>query len=175
MLDIKEPTTIELNINTDGLPLFNASKYEFWPILVNIHNIRSRPFVIGIFYGEGKPSSAKEFLAPFVDELCLLVKNETIINTHKIDIAIRCFFADAPCRAFIKGTVSFNSYDGCLICSKDGVMIDRRMAFPHYEGPLRTDAAFRNKEDPDHHKRTSKLEDLPIDMITQILIGDEPS
>lgn len=30
---------IELNFNIDGIPLYNSSKKEFWPILANIHSM----------------------------------------------------------------------------------------------------------------------------------------
>lgn len=34
---ITSNTTLELNFNLDGLPLFKSSPLEFWPILANIH------------------------------------------------------------------------------------------------------------------------------------------
>lgn len=44
------PSTINLNINIDGLPIFKSSKKEFWPILCNIHdNKLNEPFIIGIY------------------------------------------------------------------------------------------------------------------------------
>lgn len=34
---VSEAKTISLNLNMDGLPLFNSSRENFWPILFNIH------------------------------------------------------------------------------------------------------------------------------------------
>lgn len=31
--------TVNLCFNMDGLPLFNSSKYQFWPILANVFGI----------------------------------------------------------------------------------------------------------------------------------------
>lgn len=30
---------LELNFNIDGIPLYNSSKKEFWPILANVHSM----------------------------------------------------------------------------------------------------------------------------------------
>lgn len=37
---------------------------------------------------------------------------------------------------------------------------------------LRTDQWFRQRYQPEHHKQRSILEDLPIDMVKQIVISD---
>lgn len=35
---IDHTTEVQLNFNVDGVPLFNSSKHEFWPILANLHS-----------------------------------------------------------------------------------------------------------------------------------------
>lgn len=40
------------------------------------------------------------------------------------------------------------------------------------ERELRTDKWFRERYQPEHHKEKSALEDLPIDMVKQIVIAD---
>lgn len=50
----KIPKRIYLNINIDGLPLFNSSRTQFWPILFNIHGLKDiKAQVVGIFCGKG--------------------------------------------------------------------------------------------------------------------------
>lgn len=46
------------------------------------------------------------------------------------------------------------------------------MYFPQKNWPLRTDADFREKRDGAHHKGTSLLEELKIDMITRFPSSD---
>lgn len=46
------------------------------------------------------------------------------------------------------------------------------MSYPRIDMPLRTDASFRNKLDEDHHKETTPLELLPIDMVMDFPIAD---
>lgn len=60
----------EVDISVDGMPISKSSNIGFWPILGCIRNCEPQmaPFLIGIFYGEGKPSSCKEFLTMFVNE-----------------------------------------------------------------------------------------------------------
>lgn len=109
----------------DGLPLFNSSKYQFWPILANVfgklyiliqetvyftyHETKIldypqiRPFVIAIWCGEGK-APVNEYLAQFVTELKSLLETGIVINNHKIYVKIKAFICDTPARAYIKGT-----------------------------------------------------------------------
>lgn len=48
------PEQLSLNINVDGLTLYESSREEFWPILCNIHELKSiEPIVIGIYCGIG--------------------------------------------------------------------------------------------------------------------------
>lgn len=105
----KIPEYIQLNFNIDGLPIFKSTKKEFWPILCNIHEKpKIEPFVIGIYYGSGKPKNLNEYLEDFVTEMETLLKNGLQIykndKEETIIIKIRSFICDSPARAYIKGT-----------------------------------------------------------------------
>ncbi|XP_055598501.1 uncharacterized protein LOC129748042 isoform X3 [Uranotaenia lowii] len=44
--------TISLNVNIDGLPLFNSSEKNFWPIQCNVfEHSHIAPMVVGIYFG----------------------------------------------------------------------------------------------------------------------------
>ncbi|KAH9630328.1 hypothetical protein HF086_004461 [Spodoptera exigua] len=99
------PDTISININVDGLPIFKSSTNEFWPILGNIfENPRIRPFIIGIYFGKGKPKNLNEFLEDFVNDMKILLEEGLVVERLKktIKIKIRCFICDSPARAYIK-------------------------------------------------------------------------
>lgn len=102
--NLAEDTAISININIDGLPLFNSATKCFWPILVNVHE-RSDilPMAAGVFYGEKKPENAAIYFKPFVDELKCLLDNGLVINGKRLSIKVRCFTCDTPVRAFVKG------------------------------------------------------------------------
>lgn len=70
------------------------------------------------------------------------------------------------------GTVYYNHKHGCQKCTIDGIFINRRMTFPHSDCPLRTDQSFRAREEPQHHRETSIIERLPIDMIRDFVVAD---
>lgn len=60
--NLMQPTTIEININIDGLPIYKSSHDQFWPILFNVHEMpQIKPMAIGIFYGKTKPTKVEEF------------------------------------------------------------------------------------------------------------------
>lgn len=61
------------------------------------------PFVVAIWYGNGKPSNVNDYLDQFVNELVEVLANGITINNHHINIAIRCFICDTPARSLIKG------------------------------------------------------------------------
>lgn len=74
--DVQESIQISLNFNIDGLPISRSSKFQFWPILVNIANMPNiSPMVIAIYCGDCKPPSVEEFLREFVNELNEILKN----------------------------------------------------------------------------------------------------
>lgn len=98
------PISISLNINIDGLPIFNSSKVEFWPILFNIAEMTKVPaMVIGIFCGKSKTVDIDSFLTPFTEEMRDITTNGVYVNSHKITVRIRCFVCDSPARAYVKG------------------------------------------------------------------------
>lgn len=102
--ELDHPISISLNINIDGLPLYNSSKMAFWPILFNIHEMpKIPPAVIGIYCGETKITDVETYFNNFVDEMLDVMAKGVHINSHKISVKIRCFICDSPARAFVKG------------------------------------------------------------------------
>lgn len=97
------PDQIELNINIDGLPIYKSAKKEFWPILANIHKCEINPFIIGIYFGAGKPKNLDFFLDDFVSEMSEVQRQGIYVKGINISVKIRCFICDSPARAFIKG------------------------------------------------------------------------
>lgn len=48
------PEILSFNINIDGLPLYESSHEQFWPILFNINELHHiEPMIVGIFCGKG--------------------------------------------------------------------------------------------------------------------------
>lgn len=74
--NINESKTISININMDGLPIYNSSKLEFWPILFNISEMPHVPaMVIGIYCGPGKYYDLQPYLSAFVEEMKKIMTN----------------------------------------------------------------------------------------------------
>lgn len=71
----------------------------------------------------------------------------------------------------ISGTVYFNHSHGCQKCSVIGTY-DKRMSFLTANNEARTDFSLRNHQDPLHHKTTSILEPLLIDMVQDFPSSD---
>lgn len=108
---LQTPMAISININIDGIPIYNNGNSQFWPILFNVHEFPTmKPMAIGIFYGHSKPKKVEEFLQPFVDEMIPILHNGIIVNDFKLDVKIRAFICDTPARSFLKGVYNADLY-----------------------------------------------------------------
>lgn len=159
---------VQISFNIDGIPLFNSSSIQFWPILGHIVNIKSQPFVIGIFCGSSKPAPLTDFLREFISELSELLNNGFLFNNCKIEINIHSFICDSPARAYIKCVKSHNGYASCDKCEEYGSWYGR-VIMEKVSKVKRTDLSFKLKTDKDHHIGDSPLavETLSIGMVTQ--------
>ena len=89
--------SIPLLINIDGLPIFKSSTYQLWPILGIVKGCASEnPFTIGIYGGNKKPASVREFLNNFISEIKVLEREGTLIDNHLFQVTISNFVCDAP-------------------------------------------------------------------------------
>lgn len=107
-------TKLKLQLNSDGLPLFKSTNDQFWPILGRIENLPDgRPFIIGLFYGESKPSNVNQYLEQFIEEFRELEKNGLDVDEERFSISISSVICDAPAKAFIINIKQFSGYYGC--------------------------------------------------------------
>ena len=146
---MKSNSHLELQINVYGIPLFKSSSVTLWPILCFVRNVQfSTPFVVSMFCGKEKPTSAAEFLADFVK------------------VTIHCFICDSPAHAFVKGIKYPSGYCSCEKCTTHGDY-DRKVIFPAVKSLLCTDEAFDAMTDDEHHSSACPLKPLPIGYVTQ--------
>lgn len=75
---------------------------------------------------------------------------------------------------FFLGVVNFNAKHGCLKCTTIGEYshASHTVYFSRSGCPERTDEGFRNRIYERHHKIDSPLEELQIDMVRDIPVGD---
>ena len=139
---------------------------QFWPILDVVKGIESaEPFVIGLYYGNSKPTNLKEYLHDFVTEFKMLQDNGIECNGKKYSIRISAFICDAPARSFVKGVKSYSGYYGCDKYTQPG-KYEGRMTFPKTNVPLHTDVMFDEMVDEEHHHQQSPLSQLDIGMVS---------
>jgi len=168
-----ETGVIELQINCDGLSLSKSSLRHIWPILCEVHSDLAfyEPFVVGLYFGSTKPKTANNYFKKFILEMNELLENGLNIGNKHFTISIKCFICDTPARAFLKGTQRHVGFHTCERCNVIGRKV-RITIYPLMEDELRTDASFRNFDDPDHHNSPSPLLFIvpPINMISVFIL-----
>ena len=180
--ELQKCDTIEIQVNVDGLPLFKSSNEQFWPILGRLtQSDKLKPFIIGLFSGKSKPSEVEEFLHDFVEEMLHLQASGLEHSSHTYNISIANFVCDTPARAYVKSVKSHTGYSGCDKCTQAGEHRSGRMTFPETEAPLRTDVAFHEMADEDHHLKPCALRRLspqlglvsqfPLDYMHLVCLG----
>ena len=151
----KYSSHISLTWNTDGVPVFESSKYNMWPIqcIINelpIHLRKKHILLTGLWFGTSKPN-INCFLQPFVSELTKLStvgfqwlsqsKETCTAFVH----AVVCS-ADAVARCMLQGIKQFNGQYGCSWCLHPGEQVEKgggtvRVYTPN-SCPLRNHATF---------------------------------
>ena len=101
VFDLKITTSLHVQVNCDGLPLYKSSAIGFWPILCRVRagHVFSDVFLVGLFCGKGKPSSCDQFQKQFIIE-CQALSGSLTLGETKCSFDIECFTCDTPARAF---------------------------------------------------------------------------
>lgn len=110
---LQPPTELILDINIDGLPLYNSSQKGLWVILaiVTAFNCSQQIFIVGVYLGYNKPDNFFDFIRPFIEEAKNL--DNYVFDGSPIGVKIRCIICDAPARNYCLGNKAFSGYYGC--------------------------------------------------------------
>lgn len=178
---IIENTLISVQINIDGIPLYNNSTIEFWPILAKIKNDKT-PFVVAIFCGKGKPTPIESFLSDFIEESNELRDSGFKYNNILYQFNISLFTCDAPARSYLKNIKGHTSKLGCERCTQNSLCSEKRRYYDVNDitSTKRKDSDFENpelrkfdKNKPrkyDHIKGSSPLIKLNLGLVSQFVL-----
>lgn len=159
-------TVLTLSLGVDGVPICNSNRKQFWPILGILDQcVLDTPFLIGLFYGENKPSDTN-FLQNFINEMKDLENNGLVVNSIQYTFRISKWLADSPARSFLKSIKNHNGYHACERCTQRGVYLGR-MVYSESVETLRTDEDFKLQTDKCHHTGESILANLKVGMVSQ--------
>jgi len=128
-----------------------SSTSQFCAILVFIFShVRTKPFAAGVYHGISKPNDVNQYLSALVNELILLEEHGFNYHEKTYKVVVKGIICDAPARAFITCTKYHSGYFGCSKCVQEGEYINS-VIFPKYNCKLRTDEAFRKKQQETSH------------------------
>lgn len=151
--------TLELSFNIDGIPIFNSSNIQFWPILCLAVNesFQKQPFVVAIFCGRSKPLHLEDYLREFVSALNRLISEGFDFCGEVFSVKIKNFVCAALACSYLKCFKSHGGYSACYKCTEYGKYVNGRVVYRSISARSRTDESFRKKTDEDHHKGISPL------------------
>lgn len=164
MTDEYTEDSISILFNIDGLPLYNSSSQQFWPILgLIMHNdYESNPFIVAVFSGDSKPQNVNAFLEDFVQETITLNQNGLIFGQKNFKIEIVGLSCDTPARSFIKKCKGHGGFYACERCGTRGKTINKKRVYPSISSKLRTKMSFMRQHQPEHHlDGRTRLLDIP--------------
>ncbi|KAJ8687005.1 hypothetical protein QAD02_022799 [Eretmocerus hayati] len=174
--EFHEESVLPLGFNVDGLSLYRSSSIEFWVTSGKVYTKKDyyKPFPLSVHCGAGKPAHLNHYFDKFITEINDLLANGIVIEQREFTIEIFCFCCDRPARCFIKCTKGHGGYWACEVCMIKGELVNKTVYYPVISTdsiPIRTDASFRSRENPEHHHEVSPLVKLDdTDMINDFLM-----
>ncbi|OXA39279.1 hypothetical protein Fcan01_25885 [Folsomia candida] len=110
--------------NSDGISVFNSSRFSIWPILLSINELpyqlrRKHTLLIGLWFGDKKPNF-DVFLQPFLDQSKDLATHGISWTFDGKSIKSNVYFpmvaADSPARCQLQGINQYNGEFSCPWC-----------------------------------------------------------
>ena len=121
--DVNNGDFFTININTDGVAVYSASKKKsLWPILITINELPKymrfqKKFVLSAGYWLSEKSVDIDlFFDPFVEELNQMFEEGIEINNRKYKIIVGCCCLDSVARCKFLKIKQFNGSYGCTLC-----------------------------------------------------------
>lgn len=132
---------LTININTDGVAPFNASKKKsLWPILITINDLepserfkKQNIIPAGYWMCDIQPI-LELFLLPCIEELNDLFENGIVVNKKKFKVIVCCMCLDSVARAKCLNIKQYNGNYGCTFCLHP--VVEKR--FPIMDVDIRT-------------------------------------
>ena len=120
-IELRSLSCLELIAN-DGLPIFQSTGAQFWPILLNLNGLL---FLVALYFGYQKPSPVEEYLEEFLNELTVLRREGIQIFGKQYEVKLTCFVCDAPARSYLIGIINHTGYYSCERCTIKGEWASR--------------------------------------------------
>ena len=165
----KDLNPISLVVNIDGLPLFQSSSTQLWPILCSFSGLS--PFFVAVYCGTHKPDPVSDFINDFLEEYSGLSEVGLNFHGHLFQVKLKYFCFDAPVRAMLKSIKPHNGYNSSERCIVEGEYKENRVVFNDIGCALRSDQDFsQGKYQPLHQLGKSVFVDYGFPCVSGFVL-----
>ncbi|XP_065222034.1 uncharacterized protein LOC135846716 [Planococcus citri] len=124
-------TDVTLQLNTDGVSIFDSSNKSLWPIQVLINNLplllrRKYLLLCGLWFGKNKPDM-NMYLRLFVEEMKQLYDDGIVreVDNTLVKVHVVLCVCDSVARPTLQNIKQFNGEYGCSFCLQEGEISKR--------------------------------------------------
>lgn len=190
---LNDPWNISFMWYTDGIAIFNSSKFSIWPLyyvineLPYVKRVRKENIILaGLWFGSVKPK-VNLFLDPFHTSLQEFeqVGHQLNVPDQERPVLVKgkllCGTCDLQAKAIFLRMKSYNAYFGCAKCKSRGIRIGVGRTTVHAHGFNPNDMMPRTNQEIDAYSRIAvqhngscygvKGPSLLYDMMGNMIVG----
>lgn len=109
-------------------------------------------FIIGLWWGHGKPKDSNTFLKDIVTEATELLLHGFEFNNNHVTVVIDGICCDAPAKSFVLKTKGHTGLNSCSKCTIEGEYLNWRTVFAYTDhSTKRTHADFVSRTHEEYH------------------------
>lgn len=121
------PNAVIVQLSCAGTTIFCSSNVQLWSRIGRETEPFFTPvFIVGFYFGKGRPFSVSDFLKECISELNMVLRDNIQVGTNSVGCTLSSVICNTLARAFIR---QVKGYFGCDRCIHRRLCWDKRVTF----------------------------------------------